>query len=396
MLNLDTIVSLSVRYGRDPRWVIAGGGNTSVKDSDVLSIKASGRSLGELTSNDLVAMDRSELSRIFAREYPQDQAKRESRALNDLMEARVANQGELRPSVETLMHDVFPQSLVVHTHPTLVNALTCSKAAGEQAGEIFGNDLLWIPDVNPGYILGTAVRDAVTRFIADHGRAPWLMLLQNHGLVVAGDRESEIRERHRSVIEMLRGALARRLPDYPQQIVPGNSPAPASDPAPPEFAEALAAALNATITESESGDETPSSQIYIAFESAGHYPLLFDDGKELRERLAEPFTPDHLVYGYRRPVVVERPCEIERAVGDFRDTFGKAPRVVVVPSVGAFGVAATKSVASAAAALCVDALLISRCAGAFGGYRFMPAGQIDFIESWEVERFRLKQTQSRG
>ena len=38
---LDEIIVLSHKYGNDPEMVLAGGGNTSVKENGVLYVKAS-------------------------------------------------------------------------------------------------------------------------------------------------------------------------------------------------------------------------------------------------------------------------------------------------------------------------------------------------------------------
>ena len=37
----------------------------------------------------------------------------------------------VRPSVETSMHEIINYPFVVHTHPTLVNAITCANKAEE-------------------------------------------------------------------------------------------------------------------------------------------------------------------------------------------------------------------------------------------------------------------------
>ena len=412
MLNRNTIVSLSRRYGSDPRWVIAGGGNTSVKDDSRLAIKASGRPLGELTADDLVEMDRPKLAAILEKDYPSDTARREAQALADLMDARAPGQGELRPSVETLMHDAFSQPLVVHTHPTAVNALTCAVDAPYVAQELFGEDLVWVDDVNPGYVLGIVVAQRVSQFREDHGREPWLMLLRNHGLVIAGETEQQIINHHDAVMETIRRALEARHPAFPREILPG---AVVRDTSGHDSAgraeERLREAFARVASNAESGAAArAATELQIVFEAAVDHPGLFDDRRDISRRLAEPFSPDHLVYALRRPLLVDpalvsgggggietagssKPDLLAQAMSEYRAATGTLPRVVVAPGIGTFGLAESNAVARAAAALCVDALLISHGAEAFGGPRFMPAEQIEFIASWEVERFRLKQSQ---
>ena len=159
---LDQIVGLSRYYGRDEEWVIAGGGNTSVKDDGTLWVKASGTALGTATEESFVALDRKRLAEIWNKEYPRDTEKREAEALADLMAAR--RDGEsLRPSVETGMHDALPHTYVVHTHPTLVNGLTCGRDGQRIVNELFGERAEWVSSINPGYVLSKYIVDTVAR-----------------------------------------------------------------------------------------------------------------------------------------------------------------------------------------------------------------------------------------
>ncbi|MBR6806744.1 MAG: class II aldolase/adducin family protein, partial [Clostridia bacterium] len=109
MNNLETLVSFSRRYGGDERFVLAGGGNTSYKDETYLYIKGSGTSLAQMTEDKFVKMNRAALAEIWTKTYSEVTADREAEVLADLMLAREAGEGAKRPSVETLLHDLFPQ-----------------------------------------------------------------------------------------------------------------------------------------------------------------------------------------------------------------------------------------------------------------------------------------------
>ena len=58
MTYLDELVELSNRYGSDPSFVLAGGGNTSFKTADELWVKGSGTALSSITNDGFVRMDR--------------------------------------------------------------------------------------------------------------------------------------------------------------------------------------------------------------------------------------------------------------------------------------------------------------------------------------------------
>ncbi|MGB9597655.1 MAG: hypothetical protein ACPL7B_15335, partial [Candidatus Poribacteria bacterium] len=64
--DLDKIVVLSRYYGSDPDFVLAGGGNTSVKTDEILYIKSSGISLGDITREGFIALSRKKVRQILS------------------------------------------------------------------------------------------------------------------------------------------------------------------------------------------------------------------------------------------------------------------------------------------------------------------------------------------
>src|SRR6056297_2699478 len=202
-MSMDDLVYLSRRYGSNPDWVLAGGGNTSFKDESTLYVKASGFPLATIGPEGFARMDRSALAKIWKAEYPEAEREREAAALADLMAARVEGEDK-RPSVETLMHELFPYPLVVHTHPSLVNGITCAHDGEQAAKRLFGSRLLWVPAIEPGYILAREMQRTAREHEERTGTFPKLVLLQNHGLVIAGENAAEIDAMHQEVERLIR------------------------------------------------------------------------------------------------------------------------------------------------------------------------------------------------
>ena len=123
-MSLEKITALSVKYGSDARFVLAGGGNTSFKDEKFLYVKPSGVSLAAIKPENFVKMDRAQIRKIFTEKLPDDDTAREA-AAKDLMMAAVCSGG--RPSVEAPLHELLPFAYVVHLHPALVNGMTCAE-----------------------------------------------------------------------------------------------------------------------------------------------------------------------------------------------------------------------------------------------------------------------------
>jgi rhamnose utilization protein RhaD (predicted bifunctional aldolase and dehydrogenase) len=180
--KLRELLAVSHHYGSDPEFVLAGGGNTSYKTKSHLFIKASGAALADIGEQGFVRLRRDRLADMWQKTYPEEPQQREQLVLRDLLAAREQGQEGRRPSVETLLHDLLEASFVVHSHPPLVNALTCSREGRRAARRILGEEVVWIPAVNPGYALAAATREAVLAYQSKHRRTPDLLLFQNHGL----------------------------------------------------------------------------------------------------------------------------------------------------------------------------------------------------------------------
>ena len=57
LMELSTLVKMSNTYGSNPAYVLAGGGNTSVKDDTTLYVKGSGTQLATIKAEEFVKMD---------------------------------------------------------------------------------------------------------------------------------------------------------------------------------------------------------------------------------------------------------------------------------------------------------------------------------------------------
>ena len=86
-MDLSTLVKMSNAYGSNPAYVLAGGGNTSVKDDTTLYVKGSGTQLATIKAEEFVEMSRARLNEIMKTDYPEDDVKRESLYLADVMAA---------------------------------------------------------------------------------------------------------------------------------------------------------------------------------------------------------------------------------------------------------------------------------------------------------------------
>jgi rhamnose utilization protein RhaD (predicted bifunctional aldolase and dehydrogenase) len=374
-MSLEELAEISRFYGSNPEYVIAGGGNTSFKDDDCLYIKASGTSLAGMKSGDFVKMDREKLRRIWEKTYPEDSESREAAVLADMMAARAPGEEGKRPSVETLLHAILPFVYVVHLHPALVNGLTCSRDGEKAAAELFGGRSLWIPSVNPGYVLSKIVKDAMDEYKAAKGEVPEIIFLQNHGVFAAADSAEGIKSLYKGIMGAIAGAV-RRKPDTAGIV---NSFGGSG---------ALGEALRSQAGKSREGPwhtwfvRNPEIAGFIKDEKS-FYPL------------SSAFTPDHIVYAGSEPLyikesAIKEDAGLEKAWQERLEKTGLLPKTVAFQGLGVFGLGNSEKAAQTATELFVDALKVAVYSESFGGPRFMGEDQIRFINNWEVERYRSK------
>ncbi len=378
---LREIADLSRDYGGRPNWVIGGGGNTSIKDRQSLWIKASGTTLAEITQEQFVRMDRARLAEIWSKTYPDDADTREERALADLMATRGSEETEKRPSVETLMHALFPHRIVFHTHPTMLNGLTCSREGENAARRVLGAGVLWIPTVNPGYILARTIFDLVEQWRNENdGAYPQILIMQNHGLVVAGETPEEIHDLHASVTDALEATVTIRPDDTPAETDPSRLE---------EIRDAVAHAVADHRAALGDALNPPDTRTFTSPELLRRAAT-----KESFAAMLGALTPDHIVYSGHKPCYVpdvprvSLAAEIRAAIIEYCQQEEVCPRIVVVGGHGAVALGATPKKTRLAQELFLDALQVVRYAENFGGVSPMPEDQVEFIRNWEVEKFR--------
>lgn len=381
---LAEMVDLSRRFGTDPEFVRAGGGNSSAKVDDVLSIKPSGVSLATLTVESLIALAIDPLLEWLEGGGRPGAAPGSDEVLRVAESARLSPTDGRRPSVELLFHALLPDRIVLHTHPTTINTLTCTIRGRELADRILGDRVLWIPYTDPGLPLARAIRDERDAYAQRTGcRAPRAILLQNHGLIVGGDTAAEIDEMSHGIAARIDEHAAGR-PAFSWGAVERIEGALAG-----RIVEALRPALGRLLA---AGDRPRS----VVFDDS---PLAVGvAGSEIGHRFAHggPLTPDQIVYAGSWPLVLETvPDDGETAVAAVRTALteretrdGDRPAIVLIAGLGLFAVGDTDRQADTARDLYLDAMRVASGAHRLGGVHPLAPDERRFIERWEAEAYR--------
>ena len=360
---LNTLTAFSNRYGADPELVLAGGGNTSAKDGNVLYIKGSGTALATIPPEGFVRMDRQKLAAMWDKVYPEADDAREAAALADLMAAKLPGQETKRPSVETLLHALFPQRYVLHLHPAAVNGLTCAVDGKAWAGKLFPR-AVWIEQCKPGYVLAKLCRARMTAYKEACGRDAQVLLLQNHGVFFAADDPQTLGE----LLEEMLGTLRAQYHERPDFM-----------PAASEDAQ-LGAQLGALY-----------GGVYRFNGSAE--AVRFSESDASMAPLMKPFSPDHIVYCKAFPLYISRGTDAAQAFADYRAKHGYAPKLCYAQGGGFYALGETDKQAATTELLALDAIKIAVYSRAFGGALPQSDALTDFIVNWEVEAYRAKKAE---
>ncbi len=195
----DAFLALSKEIGADILKTQGAGGNTSLKEDGVLWVKASGTWLAHAGERDIMVP--VEVEPLVAALRAGDE--RAEKATDFVVAEK--NASGLRPSIETSFHAALPQPVVAHYH--CVNAIALSVLTDRDA--VLAQRMATLPDLSwasiPYRRPGTPLAHEIDRVAENR---PDVLVLYNHGIIVAGDTVDEVRARIARVTEAL--AVAER------------------------------------------------------------------------------------------------------------------------------------------------------------------------------------------
>ncbi|MDQ3081418.1 MAG: class II aldolase/adducin family protein, partial [Gemmatimonadota bacterium] len=142
--------------GRDKTLVQHGGGNTSVtiretnlvgNTEDILYIKGSGWDLEFIEAEGFSPLRLDHLLRLAKLESLSD-----PQMVNELVTHTTRSSAPV-PSVEAILHALLPYRFVDHTHADAIVSITNTANGAERIAEIYGDTVVIIPYVMPGFAL---------------------------------------------------------------------------------------------------------------------------------------------------------------------------------------------------------------------------------------------------
>jgi rhamnose utilization protein RhaD (predicted bifunctional aldolase and dehydrogenase)/NAD(P)-dependent dehydrogenase (short-subunit alcohol dehydrogenase family) len=316
------------------------------------------------------------------------------------------------PSVEALLHAFLPHTFVDHTHSSALLALADQPDAAAVCRQVFGERVVLVPYVMPGFALAQSCVDlyeAAAERAAASGVELEGMVLLKHGLFSFGSTAKQSYER---MIELVR--LAE------QHLATGNRLSqPAAVPERPAPAAALLPRLRGALGRAASAAGARSHWL-LDLRATPLARAVVDDGRLADWARRGVATPDHVIRTKAHPLVLPAaPAAGDAAaleawsaslamaltayaanyqasfsrqndrVGGIKKPLDSLPRVVAIPGLGLVGIG--KSAAEAAVTADIAETWATTLLAAESIGRFEPVGENDTfdMEYWSLEQAKL-------
>jgi len=389
--------------GGDPRLVLHGGGNTSVKTVmtdlvgdtwDVLCVKGSGWDMAVIEPAGLPAVKLAPLLKARKLDRLSDED------MVALQRANLIDPSAPNPSVETLLHAFLPHKFVDHTHSTAVLAIADQATSARMIPEVFGSKAGYVPYIMPGFALAKAAAEAFERDPTVEA-----LILDKHGIFTFAETAKEAYELMVRYVTMAEDHVKQ---NGRNPFTPASLPTAVASPA--DIAPILRGAVAVPKGEGRfdrMASEFRTSPAILDFVNAAQVADMASRGVS---------TPDLSIRVKTGPMVVPAPAvgdlaawseTVRQCIADYaaayeayfrendarddvkRTMLDPMPRLTLVPGVGLFGHGRTLKDAKIAADLGEMWIETARDAESVG--RFEPVSKPDLfdLEYWSLEQAKL-------
>jgi rhamnose utilization protein RhaD (predicted bifunctional aldolase and dehydrogenase) len=374
--------------GQEAQLVLHGGGNTSVKINaddffgesvETLFVKGSGWDLATIEEAGFAPLRMDVLKKLAQLETLSDSDMVEQQRLA-MLNSRAPN-----ASVEAILHAIIPFRYVDHTHANAILAITNTENGLERIQELFGNRVIVIPYVMPGFALAKLVYEKTKDTAWEDYEG---MVLMNHGIFTFSDNAKESYER------MIQ--LVTEAEDYLNRA---NASKPATSQGACEPLEL--ARLRKKVSDLRGIpvvvklDSSPEATGFANLENAS----------EIGTR--GPLTPDHSIFAKRVPVYLSENISdsIDKYASSYQSYFDQnvsseltcldpAPRWGIWPGCGIISFGLNPKNAAVISDIASHTTRVIQISEFLGGWVPLKEGDVFEVEYWELEQAKLKSGKS--
>jgi rhamnulose-1-phosphate aldolase/alcohol dehydrogenase len=391
--------------GQEPRLVLHGGGNTSVKtietdlfriETAVLRVKGSGWDLAAIEPVGLPAVRLEPLLKLEQLEQLSDEA------MVNYLRGCLMDSSAPTPSVETLLHAFLPHKFIDHSHAADVLALVDQENGEHIARQVFGARVGYVPYIMPGFSLAKAAAHEYRRNPDVEG-----LVLCKHGLFTFGETAQQSYSR---TIELNNSAAGfvqknRRSPVFIKSSRSEKAVGRTAD---------LAPILRGCLANAA---QTSNPTRWILDFRSSDQILEFVDGQHLSDYANRgTVTPDHLIRTKGAPLILPYPeadnlpefrrqtaGAVENYIVQYQSYFDRnnsqlskskspldpTPRIALVPGRGLFGIGKSAKEAAVVADIAETWIETLTAAESIGRFSSLDESQQFEMEYWSLEQAKL-------
>jgi rhamnose utilization protein RhaD (predicted bifunctional aldolase and dehydrogenase)/NAD(P)-dependent dehydrogenase (short-subunit alcohol dehydrogenase family) len=370
--------------GQNPELVLHGGGNTSVKtteknlfdeDEEILYVKGSGWDLAEIEAEGFAPVSLNALLYMARLDHLSDAD------MVRMQRAAMTDPYAPNPSVEAILHAIIPCKYVDHTHADAVVTITNTPGGAEKIRTIYGDRMLIVPYVMPGFILAKKIYEITADLDWDQYDG---MILLNHGVF---SFDNDAKRCYEKMIDIVTRA---------EQYIESQT-------------VMMTKAVNEVQVDLLS---LTKSRKKVAQQRGCAVYALADTGTETAsfaclENVASiatrgPLTPDHIIRTKQKPLIIDDDlsCVDDYAIA-YRKYFDShanggqvcldpAPRWAVWKNHGLIAFGKTLQEADIIADISRHTINAIQLAEDMGGWQVLPEKELFDMEYWELEQAKLK------
>jgi len=383
--DLELRVYTSRLLGQDPSLVLHGGGNTSVKitetnlvgsKEDILYVKGSGWDLVSIEKDGFSPVRMAHMVNLSKLKSLSD-----PKMVNEL-KTQLTNATSPTPSVETILHAILPFKYVDHTHADAVVTISNTSNGEKRIREIYGNRVVIVPYVMPGFDLAKEVGRIFSEMASDETEG---VVLLNHGIFSFGNTARESYER---MIDLVNTAE-----QYLISQNAWNNEKPLTD--------VKSKKIRGDVSELRKKISLVAGNPVLLNLTNSQRGLSFskrDDVEKISTR--GPLTPDHVIRTKRIPMIGRN---VEKYVKEYVSYFrthkinakekktmlDPAPRVILDNEFGLCAVGKNMGEIGIISDIYEHTIESILRAEKLGGYKALPASDIFDIEYWDLEQAKL-------
>ena len=384
--DLERRVYSSRLLGRDSTLVLHGGGNTSVKikqrnvlgdEEEILYVKGSGWDLETIQVEGFAPVRMAPLLKIANVDALSD-----PQMVNELA-TQVTRAGAPAPSVETILHALLPHKFVDHTHADAVLAITNTVNGAALIRDIYGDDVVLVPYVMPGFDLAKA---CARKFEMEAKPSTIGVVLMNHGIFSFGATAEESYGRMIALVDR----AEQHLKLHNAWEIPAAETRASGKPVRLEIA-----ALRRDTA------RTAGTAVVMSTHSDAKF-LGFARSRNVREVSQRgPATPDHILRTKRLPMLgrdVQAYADVYReyfsrnsaSAREIKTMLDPAPRVILDNELGLCCVGRSAKETGIVRDLYSHTIDVIWRAEALGGYCALSEKELFEFEYWDLEQAKLR------